>query len=72
MNNDINKDILYLLNETEIDLDELDKNDFTDIESKKIKKNFRKYKICKKNPSKLSAVFLYSDYLSVSDTMYCK
>lgn len=42
MNNDINKDILYLLNETQIDLDKLDKDDFTDIESKKIKKNFRK------------------------------
>jgi hypothetical protein len=42
MKNDINKDILYLLNETEIDLDELDQNDFTDIEVKRVKKNFKK------------------------------
>lgn len=37
-----------------------------------VKKKFSKYKICKQNRSKLSAVFLCSDYLSVSDTMYCK
>ncbi|HFU4214655.1 TPA: hypothetical protein ACGO8H_001879, partial [Streptococcus suis] len=37
-----------------------------------VKKKFSKYKICKQNRSKLSAVFLYSDYLSVSDTMYYK
>ncbi len=61
MNNE-NKNIYDMLNDIEINLDEYEKDDFTDIEKMKLKKEFRKN--IKSKPSKN-----YKKYISVASIL---